>query len=253
MSISIELHTNSIKILYLYRKLVSFSSISFNFSCRSINILIRIIIDGIIHCCYISIYNLYIFIIWRVSILVITNFNSRFKCYHIDLISLFIHTIIKLFTRCALCSILKHRENSHLIIHRKILEYTRTKFCRTITKVSHLKREQLKLANFPCLFRIIHPRTISFKDLISLLIRISGLIWLCSPVTKVHTDLSVQSRSNTNLRIRYSNLFVWRHLLFRSNINSFFHALWSPIKNRFVIIIFKIHLSNLSFSCKLFA
>nr|DAE35409.1 MAG TPA: hypothetical protein [Caudoviricetes sp.] len=41
--------------------------------------------------------------------------------------------------------------------------------------------------------------------------------------------------------------------MFRSNINSFFHALWSLIKNRFVIIIFKIHLSNLSFSCKLFA
>ena len=199
MSIGIELHTNSIKILYLYRKLVSFSSISFNFSCRSINILIRIIIYSIIHCCYISIYNLYIFIIWRVSILIITNLNSRFKCYHINLISLFIHTIIKLFARCTLCSIFKHRENSHFVIYRKILEYTRTKFCRTIAEVSHLKREQLKLTNLSSLLWIIHPRTISFKDLISLLIRISGLIWLCSPVTKIHTYLSIQSWSNTNL------------------------------------------------------
>nr|DAE35410.1 MAG TPA: hypothetical protein [Caudoviricetes sp.] len=199
MSIGIELHTNSIKILYLYRKLTSFSSISFNFSCRPINILVRLIVDSIIHSCYISIYNLYIFIIWRISILVITNFNSRFKCYHINLVTLFVHAVIKLSTRRTLCSILKHRENSHLIIHRKILEYTRTKFCRAIAEVSHLKREQLKLANFHCFFRVIHPRAISFKDFISLLVRISRLIWLCSPVTKVHTDLSVQSWSNTNL------------------------------------------------------
>nr|DAQ60593.1 MAG TPA: hypothetical protein [Bacteriophage sp.] len=41
--------------------------------------------------------------------------------------------------------------------------------------------------------------------------------------------------------------------MLRSNINSFFHTLWSLVKNRFIIIIFKIHLGNLSFSCKLFA
>ena len=138
MGIGIELHANSVKILHLYRKLTSFSSISFNFSCRPIDILIRLIINGVIHCCYVSIYNLYIFVIWRVSILVITNFNSRFKCYHIDLITLFIHTVIKLSTRCALCSILEHRENSHLVIHRKILEYTRTKLCRAVTEISHV-------------------------------------------------------------------------------------------------------------------
>nr|DAQ60594.1 MAG TPA: hypothetical protein [Bacteriophage sp.] len=199
MSISIELHANSIKILYLYRKLNSFSSISFNFSCRPINILVRLIVDSIIHSCYISIYNLYIFIIWRISILVITNLNSRLECYHIDLVTLFVHAIIKLSTRRTLCSILKHRENSHLVIHWKILEYTRTKFCRTIAEVSHLEREQLKFANLSSLLWIVHPRSISFKDLISLLVRISRLIWLCSPVTKVHTDLSIQSWSNTNL------------------------------------------------------
>nr|DAF11347.1 MAG TPA: hypothetical protein [Caudoviricetes sp.] len=157
MSISIKLHTNSIKILYLYRKLASLSSISFNFSCRPINILIRLIVDSVVHCCYISTYNLYIFIVWRVSILVVTNFNSRFKCYHIDLVTFFVHAIIKLSTRRTLCSILKHRENSHLIIHRKVLEYTRTKFCRAITEVSHLEREQLKFANFSSLLWIIHP------------------------------------------------------------------------------------------------
>nr|DAH14022.1 MAG TPA: hypothetical protein [Caudoviricetes sp.] len=201
MSISIELHANSIKILYLYRKLTSFSSISFNFSCRPINILIRLIVDSIIHSCYVSIYNLYIFIIWRISILIIANFNSRLKCYHINLVALFIHAVIKLSTRRTLCSILKHRENGHLIIHWKILEYTRTKFCRAVAEISHFEWKQLKFANLSSLLWIIHPRSISFKDLISLLVRISRLIWLCSPVTKVHAYFSIQSWSNTNLCI----------------------------------------------------
>nr|DAN16616.1 MAG TPA: hypothetical protein [Bacteriophage sp.] len=141
MSISVELHTNSVKVLYLYRKLTTFSCVSFNLSSRSINVLIRFVVDRIIHSSYVTINYVNIFIIWRISILVITNLNSRLKRYHVDLVSFFVHALIKLSTRRTLRSIFKHWKDSHLVVHRKILEYIRSKLCRTIAKVSHLKRE----------------------------------------------------------------------------------------------------------------